>query len=126
MLSVVQDLAIIRTSVSVWRVPVHLWRGEPYSLPTHELDGGRRAFALLMRSLPAKLTIECLSDASLHALELLQWINTLFWHGGQYSLTRSYFDMLIYCGGPLVMLLFLWVILQKSDGTGERSLKIFL
>src|SRR5438067_10958264 len=71
--------------------------------------------AVLKSSMRAKPTIEYLSDASLQPLELLQWINTLFWHAGHYSLTRSYFEMLIYCGGPLVILLFLWVILQKSD-----------
>ena len=82
--------------------------------------------AALRSSMRARPSLEYLSDTSLQPQEFLQWINSLFWHAGHYSLARSYFELLIYSGGTLVLFLFLWAVLQRSISEQQRSMKIFL
>jgi hypothetical protein len=67
-----------------------------------------------------------LSEMSLQPQELLQWINPLVWQGGRYHQLRGAYNLFIYCGGTVTLLLFVWVLSVKDLDGPRRKLARFL
>jgi len=76
-----------------------------------------------VRAIP---TIDFLSEMSLQPQELLQWINPFVWKGGRYDQFRGAYNLIIYCGGTVTLLLFVWILAQKELDGPRRKLTRFL
>ncbi len=70
--------------------------------------------------------MEFLSEMSLQPQELLQWINPLLWKGYRYDQFRSFYNLVIYCGGIVTLLLFVWILTRKDLDAPRRKLVRFL
>jgi len=57
-------------------------------------------------------TLEFQSDLSLQPQELVQWINPLIWQGQAFNEFRGAWNFVIYCGGAVTLLLFVWMLAQ--------------
>ncbi len=67
-----------------------------------------------------------LSEMSLQPQELLQWINPLMLQGGRYNQFRGAYNLFLYCGGTVALLLFVWVLSVKDLDRPRRKLTRFL
>ena len=79
-----------------------------------------------MDSSRSRPPIEFLSEMSLQPQELLQWINPLLWQGYRYDQFRAFYNLFLYCGGIVTILLFLWILTRKDLESPRRKLALFL
>lgn len=77
-------------------------------------------------SVRAEPPMEFLSEMSLQPQELLQWINPLMWKGARYDQLRGFYNYLIYFGGTVTLLLFIWILTRKELVDARRKLTRFL
>jgi hypothetical protein len=71
-------------------------------------------------------TLEFQSDLSLQPQELVQWINPLIWQGQAYNEFRGTWNFVIYCGGAITLLLFVWILTQHEREETRGRLIWFL
>ena len=74
----------------------------------------------------SKPPIEFLAEMSLQPQELLQWINPLLWRGYRYDQFRNFYNLFLYCGGIVTILLFIWILTRKDLDVPRRKLARFL
>jgi hypothetical protein len=67
-----------------------------------------------------------LSEMSLQPQELLQWLNPLMWKGARYDQLRGFYNYLIYFGGTVTLLLFVWILTRTELEPTKRRLTRFL
>jgi hypothetical protein len=99
------------------------------SLFTGLLIGGAQLLPTVMATMDSarsKPPLEFLSEMSLQPQELVQWINPLLWKGYRYDQFRAFYNLFIYCGGTVTLLLFIWIVFRKEPDTPRRKLSLFL
>ncbi|HWE51144.1 MAG TPA: hypothetical protein VG273_15235 [Bryobacteraceae bacterium] len=74
----------------------------------------------------SKPPLEFLSEISLQPQELVQWMNPLLWQGYRFDQFRAFYNLFIYCGGTVTLLLFVWILTRKELSQPRRKLALYL